>query len=146
MVLLADTDGDDRADKEIVVATGWQEIAQNVDATGLAMGPDGSLYFGLGTANFANAWLIDESGKAAYDINSVRGTVQRVSPDFSRRETICTGIRFPIAFAFNTRGDLFCTDPEGATWLSNGNPLDELLHIRLDAAAGRVNATGRQHF
>ncbi len=146
VVLLADTDGDDRADKEIVVATGWQEIAQNVDATGLAMGPDGSLYFGLGTANFANAWLIDESGKAAYDINSVRGTVQRVSPDFSRRETICTGIRFPIAFAFNTRGDLFCTDQEGATWLSNGNPLDELLHIRLDAAAGRVNPTGRQHF
>ncbi|MFN9038348.1 MAG: heme-binding protein, partial [Planctomyces sp.] len=41
---------------------------------------------------------------------------------------------------------MFCTDQEGATWLSNGNPLDELLHIRLDAAAGRVNATGRQHF
>jgi len=146
VVLLADTDGDDQADKELVVATGWQEIAQNVDATGLALGPDGSLYFGLGTANFANAWLIDESGKAAYDINSVRGTVQRVSPDFSRRETICTGVRFPIAFAFNARGDLFCTDQEGATWLSNGNPLDELLHIRLAAAAGRVNASGRQHF
>lgn len=144
--LILDTDGDDVADDEIVAASGWKEIAQNVDATGLAMGPDGSLYFGLGTANFANAWLIDESGKASYDISGVRGTVQRVSPDFARRETICTGVRFPIAFAFNAAGDLFCTDQEGATWLSNGNPLDELLHIRLDAAAGRVNATGRQHF
>jgi putative heme-binding domain-containing protein len=144
--LIVDTDGDDVADDEIVVASGWQEIAQNVDATGLAMGPDGSLYFGLGTANFANAWLIDESGRASYDIGGVRGTVQRVSPDFAHRETICTGVRFPIAFAFNAAGDLFCTDQEGATWLSNGNPLDELLHIRLDAAAGRVNATGRQHF
>ncbi|MFN9041113.1 MAG: heme-binding protein, partial [Planctomyces sp.] len=110
--LIVDTDGDDVADDEIVVASGWQEIAQNVDATGLAMGPDGSLYFGLGTANFANAWLIDESGRASYDIGGVRGTVQRVSPDFAHRETICTGVRFPIAFAFNAAGDLFCTDQE----------------------------------
>jgi glucose/arabinose dehydrogenase len=58
-----------------------------------------------------------------------RGTIQKVSPDFSRRETVCTGIRFPVALAFNAAGDLFCTDQEGATWLPNGNPLDELLHI-----------------
>lgn len=146
VTLITDTDGDDIADSERVVATGWQEIAQNVDATGLAMGPDGSLYFGLGTANYANAWLVDEQGRSAWDIHSDRGTVQRVSPDFSVRETICTGIRFPIAFAFNQQGDLFCTDQEGATWLSNGNPLDELLHIRLDAPATGVNPTGRQHF
>jgi putative heme-binding domain-containing protein len=31
--------------------------------------------------------------------------------------------------AFNALGDLFCTDQEGATWLPNGNPLDELLQI-----------------
>ena len=144
--LITDTDGDDAADSEIIVATGWQEIAQNVDAVGLAMGPDGSLYFGLGTANYANAYLIDDSGKAGWDIRSDRGTVQRVSPDFSVRETICTGIRFPIAFAFNDRGDLFCTEQEGATWLANGNPLDELLHIRLDSPAKKENPTGRQHF
>lgn len=146
VTLITDTNGDDIADSERVVATGWQEIAQNVDATGLAMGPDGSLYFGLGTANYANAWLVDEQGRSAWDIHSDRGTVQRVSPDFSVRETICTGIRFPIAFAFNQQGDLFCTDQEGATWLSNGNPLDELLHIRLDAPAAQVNPTGKQHF
>jgi len=32
--------------------------------------------------------------------------------------------------AFNAAGDLFCTDQEGATWLPNGNPFDELLHIQ----------------
>ena len=32
--------------------------------------------------------------------------------------------------AFNTNGDLFCTDQEGATWLPNGNPFDELLNIQ----------------
>jgi putative heme-binding domain-containing protein len=32
--------------------------------------------------------------------------------------------------AFNAAGDLFVTDQEGATWLANGNPFDELLHIQ----------------
>ena len=35
-----------------------------------------------------------------------------------------------MALAFNEAGDLFCTDQEGATWLPNGNPFDELLHIQ----------------
>ena len=130
--LIVDTNGDDKADEEIIVATGWKEIAQNVDAVGIAMDKDGNLYFGLGTVNYANAYLVNDDGKAEYDLNSDRGTVQKVSADFSKRETICTGIRFPIAFAFNSEGDLFCTEQEGATWLANGNPLDELLHIRLD--------------
>lgn len=128
--LIVDTNGDDKADQEIIVATGWKEIAQNVDAVGIAMDKAGALYFGLGTANYANAYQVDDQGNAAYDLNSERGTVQRISPDFSKRETICTGIRFPIAFGFNHEGDLFCTDQEGATWLANGNPLDELLHIQ----------------
>ncbi len=128
--LIVDINGDDKADEEIVVASGWKEIPQNVDAVGITMDKEGALYFGLGTANYANAYLVDDSGKAAYDLTSERGTVQRVEPDFSKRETVCTGIRFPIAFAFNDAGDLFCTEQEGATWLPNGNPLDELLHIQ----------------
>ncbi len=127
--LIVDTDGDNQADEEIVVATGWEEIPQNVDATGIAMDADGALYFGLGTANYANAYLIDDEGVAHYNLDSDRGTVQRISPDFKTRETICTGIRFPIAFAFNQHGDLFCAEQEGATWLPNGNPFDELLQI-----------------
>jgi putative heme-binding domain-containing protein len=127
---IKDNDGDDRADEEVIVAKGWEEIAQNVDAVGLALGDDGSIYFGLGTANYANAYLVDDSGKAAYDLKSDRGTIQRISPDFSERETICTGVRFPIGIAFNVDGELFCTDQEGATWLPNGNPFDELLHIQ----------------
>ena len=128
--LIVDTDGDDRSDNEIVVADGWQEIPQNVDAVGMAIDDDGNLFFGLGTANYADAYLIGEDGVADYSLESDRGTVQKVSADFSRRETVCTGIRFPIAFAFNEHGDLFCTEQEGATWLANGNPFDELLHIR----------------
>ncbi|MEQ1858351.1 MAG: ThuA domain-containing protein [Chthoniobacteraceae bacterium] len=129
LALIVDTNGDDRADEEIVVASGWTELSHRVDALGVAVAADGSIYFGLGAANFTNAYLLDPQGKANYDVRSERGTILKVSPDFSKRDVVCTGIRFPVGLVFNSRGDLFCTDQEGATWLPNGNPFDELLHI-----------------
>lgn len=144
--LIVDTNGDDKADEEIIVANGWKEIPENVDAVGIAMDKDGNIYFGLGTVNYANAYLVNDKGVAEYDLASERGTVQKVSADFSRRETICTGIRFPIAFAFNQAGDLFCTEQEGATWLPNGNPLDELLHIRLDGIGPNGKPSSKRHY
>ncbi|MCA9034348.1 MAG: ThuA domain-containing protein [Planctomycetaceae bacterium] len=145
--LIVDTDGDDKADQEIVVASGWNEIPQNVDALGPAMDRDGNLYFGLGVANFANAYQVGDDGKSQYNIRADNGTIQRVSADFSKRESVCTGIRFPVALAFNHLGDLFCTEQEGATWLANGNPLDELLHIRLNESSDATpNPNGKRHF
>ncbi len=129
--LIVDRDRDGRGDEEMTVATGWKENFTNVDATGLAVDPkDGSIYFCLGVENFADAYLRDAAtGKSAFRITTDRGTIQRVSADFARRETVCTGVRFACALAFNEAGDLFATEQEGATWLPNGNPLDELLHI-----------------
>jgi putative heme-binding domain-containing protein len=129
--LIVDTDGDGKADKEIVVAEGWKELPHGVDALGVAFDPrDGSVYFGLGCANFTNAYQVGPDGKAGYRLASERGTILRVAPDFRSREVIATGIRFSVGLRFNRAGDLFCTDQEGATWLPNGNPLDELLHIQ----------------
>ncbi len=129
---ILDKDRDGRADEEKVIATGWTELPHGVDTLGLAVDPkDGSIYFGLGCANFVDAYQIDKAtGRARYNLNDIHGTIQRLSADFTKRETICTGVRFTCALAFNRNGDLFATDQEGATWLSNGNPLDELLHIR----------------
>jgi putative heme-binding domain-containing protein len=126
---IVDTNSDDVADEEIVVATGWPEARHNVDALGVAVDKDGSIYFGLGTASFTGAYLVDENGKSHYDLKDERGTIMKVSPDFKHREIVCTGIRYPVGMAFNANGDLFCTDQEGATWLPNGNPFDELLFI-----------------
>ncbi len=128
--LIVDSNGDDVGDREIIVADGWEEIKAGVDATGVAVAPDGSVYFGLGTADFTNAYLLDRQGQAHYDLKSERGTILKVAPDFKSRERLVTGIRFPVALAFNRNGDLFATDQEGATWLPNGNPFDELLHIQ----------------
>ena len=128
--LIVDTDGDGKADKEVVVTTGWKEITQAVDALGVALDKDGNLYFGLGTADYTNPYLIDKTGQGHYDLKSERGTILKVSPDFSKREIVATGVRFTVGLAFNRDGELFATDQEGATWLANGNPLDELLHIQ----------------
>src|SRR5262245_16046740 len=130
-VLIVDTDGDGKADKEIEVAGGWKESFHSVDGLGVAFDKrDGSVYYGRGTYNFADPFLRDKEGKPHYSLTDEAGAIIRVSPDFKSREIVATGIRFPVALAFNRHGDLFATDQEGATWVPNGNPLDELLHIQ----------------
>jgi putative heme-binding domain-containing protein len=130
-VLIVDTDQDGKADREIVVADGWQESLHQVDGLGVAYDQrDGSIYFGRGTYNFTDPLLKDKDGKPQYKLTDESGAVMRVSPDFKTREIIATGIRFPVGLRFNRQGDLFATDQEGATWVPNGNPFDELLHIQ----------------
>jgi glucose/arabinose dehydrogenase len=128
--LILDVDRDGKAEKEIIVASGWKELPHGVDALGVALDATGNVYFGLGTTDYTNAYQVDAAGSASYDLKQEHGTIQRVAPDFRTREIIATGIRFPVALAFNRLGDLFATDQEGATWLANGNPFDELLHIQ----------------
>lgn len=129
--LLLDRDRDDRADEEIVVAEGWKEAPHGVDALGVAVDPrDGAVFFGLGTTEYVNPYIVGADGRAAYDLHSERGTVLRIAPDLKSREIFCTGIRFPVGLRFHPDGSLFCTDQEGATWLANGNPFDEFLHLQ----------------
>jgi putative heme-binding domain-containing protein len=133
--LLKDTDGDGVGDTEEIVGTGWKEAYVAVDATGMALDREGNVYFGLGCADFSNAYLLDKQGKAHYDINSSQGTIQRINAKTRERETLATGVRFAIGIAFNRFGDLFWTDQEGDTW-TKGNHLDEL----------NVLLPGRRHY
>ncbi len=134
ILFIPDKNGDNRGDEQVIIASGWEKQKSpggggSVDALGLALAPDGSIYFGLGVSAYNNAYLLDADGKSHFDIKTERGTVQRISADFSKRETICTGIRYPVGAQFSKAGDLFITEQEGATWLPNGNPFDELVHI-----------------
>jgi putative heme-binding domain-containing protein len=130
-VLIVDTNGDDRGDKEVEVAGGWPESFHQVDGLGVAYDErDGSIYYGRGTYNFTDPLLRDKDGRPQYKLSDESGAIIRVSPDFKSREIVATGIRFPVAIRLNRHGDLFATDQEGATWVPNGNPFDELLHIQ----------------
>jgi putative heme-binding domain-containing protein len=128
-----------------------------VDATAVTIDSEGNVYFGLLVADYSNgyrlrrradlkpdeiAWLKEQgrwrepSGEVAsedqfslYDLASPRGTIQKWDPRTKKLQTLATGIRVPVALAFNRAGDLFNTDQEGETWMPNGNPLDELNQI-----------------
>lgn len=129
---ILDKDGDGVAEEEKVIASGWKEIPPNVDAIGVAIDAVGAIYFGLGTAAYNNPYLLDSDGKAHFDLQSERGTIMRIEPDLSKRSIVCTGVRFTIGLEFDEHGELFASDQEGATWLPNGNPFDELLHIPIN--------------
>lgn len=119
----------------LTVTSGWvpptAAAGSNLDAVGLAVDAAGNLYFGLGCDAWNGAYRLNrQTGVADYNPFSERGTILRLSPDGKRRDILATGLRFPVSLAFNAAGDLFCSDQEGATWLPNGNPFDELLHIQ----------------
>ena len=67
--LIVDTDNDDTADREIVLADGWQPLNHGVDSLGAVFDPrDGSIYFGLGTQDYVNAYLLDGDGQSHYEL------------------------------------------------------------------------------
>lgn len=102
-----------------------------LDAVGLTVDAKGNVYFGLGCDNWMNAYRYDKTNHtSSYHLHSERGTIIKLSSDWKHRESIATGLRFTVSLAFNGNGDLFCTDQEGATWMPNGNPFDELLNIQ----------------
>lgn len=121
---------------ELQTATsGWDpptlKGGSSLDAVGIAVDRTGDIYFSLSVDAWREPYRINkENGRSDYNQFSERGTIIRLSSDWKQREIVSTGLRFPVSLAFNAVGDLFCSEQEGATWLPNGNPFDELLHIR----------------
>src|SRR5690606_16542230 len=106
-------------------------------AMALAAGPDGSWYVTMGSANPGNPywqraegdiWAPDtlKTGPAAYTPDKRRGCLLRIRPDGSV-EQLASGLRYIMSLQWDRHGELFGTDQEGATWLPNGNPFDELV-------------------
>ncbi|MCI0541870.1 MAG: DUF4038 domain-containing protein, partial [Verrucomicrobiales bacterium] len=135
-----DTDGDGLPDKREVALRDWDDAAtlaetmflkRRVDyAMGLAIAPDGTFFLGLGNAAYDNAYMVDKQGVSHYQSKNRRGCVLKISADGQRVEQILTGVRYLMSLQFNRHGDLFASEQEGATWLPNGNPFDELLHLQ----------------
>lgn len=129
-----------------------------VDATAVTLDAEGNAYFGLLVADYSNAYRLRKRKElkaeeiewlkqnrrwsepagansendefSLYDLNSRRGTIQKLDRATKQLSTVATGIRVPVALAFNRFGDLFNTDQEGETWMPDGNPFDELNHIK----------------
>lgn len=119
---LSDTDADGVYDTHTVLVDdipAWQYWAHA--NSGLAFGPDGKLYVGVGATT--------DHGPIQADLEA---SILRMNPDGSALEVFATGFRNPYDIAFTPEGDLFAIDnnpdqfPPSLPYL----PAEELNHVR----------------
>lgn len=138
VIRFRDLDGDGVPETREVFATGFDDpelsrapylLHRRVDsAMGLAFGPDGALYLTFGSAAYSNPYWKDKDNVYHYSTSKRRGCLLRIAQD-GGIEQVVSGLRYVMSLQWNRQGDLFATDQEGATWVPNGNPMDELLHL-----------------
>jgi glucose/arabinose dehydrogenase len=133
LLRLTDRDGDGRADRADIVASGWGYTADYHDwSVGLPRDAQGAYYLGLPCQQ-------DERSEAAAHL---RGTVVKLEPRLSTADDpraysllpLAAGLRFPMGLALNRAGDLFATDNQG-----NHTPFNELNQIVAGARYGFIN-------
>lgn len=150
IVRFRDTNGDGVPDKRETVVRGWDDPALQNDpllmhrrvdsAMAIAAGPDDDWYVTMGSANPGNGywqkaegdvWAPDavKTGAPAYSPAKRRGGLLHITKD-GKVEQLASGLRYIMSLQWDQHGELFGTDQEGATWLPNGNPFDELLHLQ----------------
>lgn len=129
---LIDDEGDGRADRQEIVASGWPDLNVNgtgLDAYGHAFDREGNLYVAIGCADYTNAYQLRD-GVPHYRLEDRSGVILKFPAGRGEPEILATGLRFCVGLDVNRAGDLFATDQEGETWLPGGNPLDEINHIQ----------------
>jgi quinoprotein glucose dehydrogenase len=125
---LRDADGDGRAEERESLSTGYgiRVALLGHDLHGLAVGPDGRLYFSCGDRGFV---VTTREGRRIE--NWATGGVLRCELDGSDLELFATGLRNPQELAFDERGDLFTVDNN-----SDGGDRARIVHVLQDSDGG----------
>ena len=119
IIVLTDTDGDDKADKKEVLFTGMTPADHDHGVHAVSFGPDGKLYFNFGNTG---EQLRDKDGKLIVDVdgNEVthlgkpyrQGMCFRCDPDGSNVEVLGFNFRNPYEV---------CVDSFGTVWQSDND-------------------------
>ena len=100
ILFLEDTDGDDRADRRTVVATGFGRDDTHELPNALTWGPDGFLYGLNGVFNRS----VVQQGEREYDFTCA---MFRIDPITHRFDLFCEGTSNPWGIAFDDQGSAF---------------------------------------
>lgn len=116
---LRDADGDGKADQRRVVVDGLPSmILMPHSNNGLAFGPDGRLYFGVGSTTDEQ---IEQDEYAA--------AVLSINPDGSDLQVFARGLGNTFDVAFNSAGDLFGGDNSPSGQIAGEDYPDEFNYI-----------------
>jgi glucose/arabinose dehydrogenase len=114
---LRDTNGDGTADARRTVASGLPSLILAPHSNNaLTLGPDGRIYFGVGTTT------------RGPETNPLGGSILSVSPDGGDVTVFARGFGNPFKLAFNSRGDMFAGDNSLAYGVGEPPP-DKLNHV-----------------
>jgi quinoprotein glucose dehydrogenase len=118
---LSDTDGDRIADVKKALSSGYgiRFALIGHDLHGMAIGPDGKLYFSCGDRGFS----VPRPDDTRLD-NQFSGAVLRCKLDGSELEIFATGLRNPQELVFDELGELWTVDNN-----SDGGDKARLVHV-----------------
>ncbi len=107
---MQDTDGDGVPDEKTSISHGYAiHIGFGAHGmSGLEVGPDGKIYWGIGDVGFNG---VDQEGKKWEHPNS--GVIVRANPDGSDFEVFAYGVRNTHEFVFDEYGNLISVDNDG---------------------------------
>ena len=100
ILFLEDTDGDDKADKQTIIVTGFGRDDTHELPSALTWGPDGYLY---GLNGVFNRSVVKQDGKT-FDFTCA---LFRIDPRTKKFELFCEGTSNPWGVTFNHEGSAF---------------------------------------
>ena len=139
LLVLEDTDGDDKADKRYPLLTGFGGYDHDHGVHGMILGPDGKLYFtqGDGQSRTKGGWQFEIDDKTGRRVGNNRlGTTLRADRDGGHFEILADKHRNPYETSLTSFGDVFTSDND-----DDGNHGCRVIHV-LDGASYGYHTSG----
>jgi len=139
LLVLEDTDGDDKADKRYPLLTGFGGYDHDHGVHGMILGPDGKLYFtqGDGGSRTKSGWQFEVDDKSGRRVGNRRlGSTLRADRDGTHFEVLADRHRNPYETSLTSFGDVFTSDND-----DDGNRGCRVIHI-LDGATYGYHTPG----